>query len=125
MAVVQPTPSEPLSEPPLKRFEQLSRVLDTQIKAPGIPFRIGLDGILGLIPGVGDVVTGGMGAYAFLVARKHKLPWHIHARILKNLLVDTLVGAIPLVGDLFDFAFHAHRKNYDLLSRAIAKRSAP
>lgn len=107
----------------LEQFERLSRLLDTQVKAPGVPFRFGLDGILGLIPGVGDLVTSGMGAYALLVARHHKLPWHLHARILSNLLFDMLVGAIPLVGDLFDFAFHAHRKNYNLLARAIEKRS--
>lgn len=109
----------------LERFERFSRTLDTQFKVPGIPMRIGLDGALGLIPGVGDVITGGMGLYAISIARDFKLPWHVHARILKNLAVDTVVGAIPVVGDLFDFAFHAHRKNYVLLRRHINRKIVP
>ena len=107
----------------LERFERMSRTLDTQFKIPGIPFRVGLDGALGIIPGVGDVITGGMGLYAISIARKFDLPWHVHARILKNLAVDTVVGAIPIVGDLFDLAFHAHRKNYRLLARYVDRKA--
>ncbi len=107
----------------IERFERFSRTLDTQFKIPGIPIRVGLDGALGLIPGVGDVITGGMGLYAISIARDFKLPWHVHARIIKNLAIDTLVGAIPIVGDVFDFAFHAHRKNYVLLRRHIDRKS--
>ena len=106
----------------LAQFERLSHRLDTQFRVPGVPPRIGLDGILGLIPGVGDLITGGMGLYALSIARSYRLPWHVHARIFINVAVDTVVGAIPVVGDLFDFAFHAHRKNYRMIARHVARQ---
>ena len=104
-------------------FARMSHILDRQFAVPGIPFRFGLDGIIGLIPVVGDVVTGAMGMYALKIASDHKLPWHVRWRILWNLGVDVVIGAIPLVGDIFDFAHHAHAKNRRLLERHIAKRA--
>lgn len=104
-------------------FARLSHLLDRQFSLPGVPFRFGLDGVVGLIPVVGDAVTGLMGLYALKIASDYKLPWHVHGRILWNVGVDTVIGAIPLVGDLFDFAFHAHAKNRRILERHIAKRA--
>lgn len=129
---MRPYPSEPLSASPglnaaqadaLERFARLSHLLDRQFSLPGVPFRFGLDGVVGLIPVVGDAVTGLMGLYALKIASDHKLPWHVHGRILWNVGVDTVIGAIPLVGDLFDFAFHAHAKNRRILERHIARRA--
>lgn len=107
----------------LAAFGRLSHLLDRQFSLPGVPFRFGLDGIIGLIPVVGDVFTGLLGLYALKIAADHKLPWHVHWRIIWNLVVDAVVGAIPLVGDLFDFAHHAHAKNRRILERSIAKRA--
>lgn len=107
------------SKSSLGRLAYLSDKLDTQFSVPGIPFRFGLDGILGLVPGVGDIVTGGMGLYALKVAYDHEQPLHVHGRILGNLLIDSVIGSIPLLGDIFDFAFHSHRKNYKLLKRRL------
>ena len=105
-------------------FARMSQLLDRKFSLPGIPFRFGLDGVVGLIPVVGDAVTGLMGLYALKIASDHRLPWHVHTRIVWNVGVDTVIGAIPLVGDLFDFAFHAHAKNRRILERHISRRAA-
>ena len=104
-------------------FTRMSHLLDRQFSVPGIPFRFGLDGVIGLIPVVGDVVTGVMGLYAMKIASDHKLPFHVRGRILWNIGVDVVIGAIPVVGDIFDFAHHAHAKNRRMLERHIAKRA--
>lgn len=109
--------------PGLAGFERLSRLLDTQFALPGVPFRFGLDGLVGLIPGVGDAVTGLMGLYALQIAERARLPMAARAKMIWNIGVDVLVGSIPLVGDLFDFAFHAHRKNWRILKRHLDARS--
>jgi hypothetical protein len=75
-----------------------------------------LDPILGLlVPGAGDIVTGATGLYLVSLAVKMKLPAVVIARMLLNLAVDLIVGAVPLVGDLFDFAFRANVRNLALL----------
>lgn len=108
----------------LAGFQKLARLLDTRFRIPGVPFRFGLDGIIGLIPGVGDAITTGMGLYALSMAHKFKLPLGARAAMIWNLSVDFLVGTIPLVGDLFDFAFHAHAKNLRIIERHLEKRAA-
>jgi len=105
-------------------FARMSHLLDRQFSLPGVPLRFGLDGVVGLIPVVGDLVTGLMGLYALKIASDHKLPWHVHGRMLWNIGVDVVIGSIPLVGDLFDLAHHAHAKNRRMLERHIAKRAA-
>lgn len=119
-------PPEPdlAGEEAMAAFGRLSHLLDRQFSLPGVPFRFGLDGVVGLIPVVGDAVTGLMGLYALKIASDHKLPWHVHGRILWNVGVDSVIGAIPVIGDIFDFAFHAHAKNRRMLERHIARRAA-
>ncbi|MFN3314240.1 MAG: DUF4112 domain-containing protein [Hyphomonas sp.] len=106
----------------MARFSRLSHFLDAKFAVPGTSFRFGLDGIIGLIPVAGDVLMGVAGLYALKVASDYKLPWHVHWRILWNLLVDTVIGSIPVVGDIFDFVHKAHSKNRRILERSIAKR---
>jgi len=75
-----------------------------------------LDPLIGFVlPGAGDVAMTVVGLYAVWVAVRHRLPPIVVARMLRNLAIDLLVGAIPLLGDLFDFVWKAHRKNADLL----------
>lgn len=102
-------------EADLRRLERLTRWLDDAFVLPGTQFRFGLDPIFGLLPGVGDTATAAMTAYFILIARKHKAPLGLQVKVVGNLLLDWLVGAIPLVGDLFDFGFKANRRNLDLL----------
>lgn len=102
-------------------LEQLARLLDSQFAIPGTNWRFGLDSIIGLIPGVGDFLTTAMGGYIIYRARELGAPGWLIARMVGNLAVDGVVGAIPLVGDVFDFAFRANRKNVLMLLRHIEK----
>lgn len=92
----------------------LARLLDSAIPLPG-GFRIGLDGIIGLIPGVGDAITGLFSLLILQEAYKRRVPKMILVRMAINILIDTLVGAIPILGDIFDFFWKANTKNIQLL----------
>lgn len=105
-------------------IDKLAKLLDTQFRLPGTGFRFGLDTVIGLVPGVGDALTGGLGLYIVHRARQEGAPGHLVLRMVGNLLVDTVLGSIPLVGDIFDFAFKANRKNAQLLQRHFDKREA-
>jgi len=107
----------------MARFSKLSHFLDAKFALPGTSFRFGLDGIIGLIPVAGDIVMGVIGLYALKVAADYRLPWHVYWRILWNLAVDTVIGSIPVFGDIFDFVHKAHAKNRRILERSIAKRA--
>ena len=89
--------------------------MDESIKLPIVPFRIGLDSIVGLIPGAGDLVLGTMGTYALYVAWRLGAPGLVLASMLGNLAIDTHVGSIPLVGDVFDAGFKANTRNRRVL----------
>jgi hypothetical protein len=98
--------------------EALTRALDDMIRIPGTRIGIGLDGIVGaFLPGAGDAITG-VGAVALLVlALRQGVPTLIIARMVLNIAVDALLGTVPVVGDLFDFAWKANRKNLELVER--------
>jgi hypothetical protein len=88
---------------------------------PGTSWRFGLDAIIGLVPGAGDLIGALVGAYGIIVARQLGAPAAVQMRMLLNLAIDALVGAIPLLGDLFDFAFKAQVRNRVLLERWLVK----
>src|SRR5215207_1034330 len=104
----------------LKTLRTLARVMDDAVVIPGTRFRIGLDALIGLIPGVGDLAGGVTTAYALLVAQRLGAPPTVLFRIVWNVLVDTIFGSIPLLGDLFDAGFRANRRNAQLLERYVA-----
>ena len=104
-------------------IDRLARLLDSQFRIPGTGMRFGIDSIIGLVPGVGDVLSGGLGLYIVSRARREGAPWLLILRMLWNLLVDTLLGSIPIVGDLFDFGFQANLKNVKLLQGFLEKRN--
>ncbi len=99
------------------RYARLSGMLDNAFRVPGTRFRFGFDALMGLIPGFGDFVGAIFGAYGVLVARQMGAPLALQARMLANVGLDAAVGAIPLAGDLFDFAFKPHLRNLALLDR--------
>jgi hypothetical protein len=103
----------------LHRARQLAELLDAKFSVGGI--RFGFDAIVGLIPGVGDVVTLLAGLYPLYVAQKHGVGLPTRARMLGNLLLDAGVGAVPLLGDLFDVAFKANLKNLRILEKALER----
>jgi hypothetical protein len=103
-------------------IEKLVDWLDTRWRIPGLGWRFGLDTVIGLVPGVGDTITGALGLY--IIARSHQLgasPW-LMTRMGWNVLVDTVLGAIPLVGDLFDLANKSNTRNIRLLMRDLERR---
>ncbi len=102
----------------------LSRLLDDSFGIPGTRWRFGLDGLLGLIPGAGDAATAVLSAYIINEARKLGVRRGTLARMLGNLAVDVAVGAVPVIGDLFDVAFKANRRNMRLLVRELRKTGA-
>jgi hypothetical protein len=105
----------------LKRYSLIVNVLDQFFRVPGTRWRFGLDALLGLVPGAGDVATALVGTYGLVIAYQNGAPAAIQMRMLMNLLVDAVVGAIPLFGDLFDFAFKAHVRNQRLLQGWLEK----
>jgi hypothetical protein len=95
----------------------LARILDSAVGIPGTRFRVGLDAILGLIPGGGDVAAAALSGYIVLTAARRGVPRAVLARMLLNVLVDTAVGSVPVLGDLFDVAYKANMRNVELLER--------
>jgi hypothetical protein len=100
----------------LARLRGLARLLDSAIRLPG-GYRIGLDGIIGLIPGVGDAVTAAAAAYIVVQAAQMGATTSTLIRMMLNVLLEVLVGVVPVVGDLFDFAWKANNRNIELLER--------
>lgn len=99
----------------MQKVARLSKLMDKQFVVPGTNFRFGLDGILGLIPGVGDLSTFAVSCYLITLMAKNGASGYVLARMVLNVVIDTLIGSIPLVGDLFDFAFKANSKNIRLM----------
>jgi hypothetical protein len=98
-------------------LELLARWTDTVFRIPGLNIRFGLDAILGLIPGVGDLVTSAASLYILSAANRYNVPRITLARMATNILLDTLIGAIPVVGDLFDAFWKSNQRNVELLRR--------
>ena len=103
----------------LERLRRLGYLLDNSIAVPGTGYRIGLEALIGLVPGLGDLVGGGFSAWIVLQAARLGAPPSLLARMGWNLLVDVTVGAIPLLGDLFDAGYKANMRNIALLERHV------
>lgn len=115
-------PWSPRNEARLKRIHLLSRLLDEQFRIPGMTYRIGLDGLLGLIPGVGDAAGALLSAYILYEAMRLGASRTVLLRMVANIGIDTLVGAIPVVGDIFDVVWKANKKNTALLHAYLASQ---
>lgn len=99
----------------------LAKVLDTSIRIPGTSWSIGLDPLLGLIPGIGDVIANLIGTVILGIATRLQLPRIVLTRMSLNLLINGTVGAIPIVGDLFSVWFRSHARNAALLRTAALR----
>jgi hypothetical protein len=116
-----PTPPTPPTADPLARARVLARLLDSAAGVPGTGIRFGLDPVLGLIPGLGDVAGAALSGYLVLLGARLGAPRAVVARMVLNVGVDALVGAVPVLGDLFDVAWKANTRNLALLDRALAR----
>lgn len=106
----------------LERLDRLADLLDSRFGIPGTSFRFGLDGLLGLIPGVGDAATMLPALYLLWRARELGVPRPVLRRMAANVGIDAAVGAVPIVGDLFDVGFKANRRNIALIRRHFETR---
>jgi hypothetical protein len=103
----------------LRRARVLAKLLDAQFSVGG--FRFGLDALIGLVPGMGDVVMSAVALYPVYLVRKHKLSQRYARKMLVNVAIDFAGGTVPILGDLFDAYFKANLKNLALLERAVAE----
>jgi hypothetical protein len=101
----------------LKGMEWIARLMDSKFRIPGTNFRFGLDGLLGLIPGVGDLSTFAVSGYLVLLMARNGASGNVLARMILNIVVDAALGAIPVIGDLFDFVHKANVKNMKLMQQ--------
>lgn len=103
------------------KLDKLAWVLDSSIRVPGTSWRIGLDGLIGLVPGIGDLTTGALSGYIVVQAVQLGVAPIVVMRMLLNVLLETVIGVIPVVGDLFDFAFRANLRNVRLMQSYLER----
>ena len=106
----------------IARLEAVAKLLDIAFVLPGTNIRYGIDGLIGLIPVVGDIITTAISLWLVREARALGAPWYITARMLGNVAVDGVVGMVPLAGDAFDVMFRANMRNMRLLRRWLDKQ---
>lgn len=99
----------------LRSINGLAKLMDAQFRVPGTGFRFGLDGIIGLIPGAGDLSTFAVSGYMLWIMAQNGASGFVMARMVLNVLIDAVVGMIPFIGDLFDIAFKANMRNMRLM----------
>jgi hypothetical protein len=112
---------KPAQQKRVQRVRQLAKLLDEAILIPGTNKRIGLDPIIGLIPGGGDTLTMLMSAYIVVEAALLGLPASTLLRMVGNIVIDAFAGTIPVLGDLFDVVSKANTRNLKLLDAHLAE----
>jgi hypothetical protein len=107
----------------LARLDAVARLLDIAFILPGTNIRYGIDGIIGLIPVVGDLIATAFSLWLVREARALGAPWHITARMLGNVAIQGVVGAVPVAGDAFDVLFRANIRNVRMLRRWMDRQA--
>jgi Domain of unknown function (DUF4112) len=102
-----------------ENLDILSHLLDDFIKIPGTSIRFGLDGIVGVIPGIGDIIGGIASCIIIIAAWVRGVSYVTVARMVTNVAIEVVVGSIPVLGDMFDIAWRANRRNYALLVGSV------
>jgi hypothetical protein len=105
----------------LARLDALATFMDDAFFVPGTNIRIGTDALIGLVPGIGDLITTAIAGYIVMEARRIGAPKHVLLRMWGNVALDGLMGAVPFAGDVFDVAFRANRRNLALLRRHLER----
>lgn len=106
----------------MARFERLTHFLDDAFKVPGTNLRIGWDTLIGFVPGLGDMITATLSGYLIYEAKQLGASRWVLARMIGNVALDSLIGAIPLLGDVFDAFFKSNRRNSRLLKKHLNKQ---
>jgi hypothetical protein len=116
-----PVPATFDADERLRWVERVARLMDSQFQLPGTRFRFGLDPLLGLLPIVGDLSTTAVSVALLLTMLRHGASGAVVVRMALNILLDTVVGAIPIIGNVFDFAYKSNERNVALLRRHYAE----
>jgi len=105
----------------LDRIDLLARIFDTAFVLPGTNVRFGIEAVMRLVPGIGDAAASALSCYLLYEAHRLEVPSHVFARLVGNVAIEGIVGAIPLLGDLFDVGFRANRRNVAILREHFAR----
>ncbi|WP_114780724.1 DUF4112 domain-containing protein [Botryobacter ruber] len=105
----------------LKWVDHITRIMDNQFSVPGTTWRFGMDPILGLIPGVGDLASFAVSAMLILTMARHGASGKLVALMLLNVALDAVIGSIPVLGNIFDFAYKANSRNVKMLRSHYAE----
>lgn len=119
MTTIEPrqSPRVPAVDQRLARLRRLAWWLDEGVRVPGTSIRIGLDPILGLVPGLGDAAGALLGVSILVEAVRRGVPRATVIRVVGNIILDTVIGAVPVIGDVFDWVWKSNRRNLQLLER--------
>lgn len=120
--VIEPDEKLPADLVALRRFAFL---MDEAFAIPGTRIRVGLDALIGLVPGVGDIVGGMLSTWIIAGALRHRVPARIILRMVFNVAIDLIFGSIPVAGDVFDFLYEENMKNMRLLERYRDRQRPP
>lgn len=112
--LVTVTGSRPVQPLVRARLRRLAWLLDSSIRLPG-GYRVGMDGILGLVPGIGDLFAALLSSYIVAEAARLRVPGSVLLRMVSNIGLELVIGLVPVVGDLFDFVFKANERNVRLI----------
>ena len=120
--VIEPDEKLPADLVALRRFAYL---MDEAVRIPGTRIRMGIDALLGLVPGIGDAVGALLSTWIVVGALRHRVPARYIARMVLNILADVVGGAVPVAGDVFDFLFEENMMNMRLLEAHRDRRRPP
>lgn len=115
-------PGEVSREEALRRLDALATLMDSAFVIPGTGIRMGLDGLIGLVPVLGDLITTAISSYILMEARRLGASRLTLVRMATNIAVDGVIGAVPIAGDVFDVAFRANRRNMKILREHLARK---
>ncbi|MEO6612227.1 MAG: DUF4112 domain-containing protein [Chitinophagaceae bacterium] len=102
-------------QPGLRKFKALAKLMDSQFRIPGTTIRFGFDALIGLVPGAGDFASFLISCYMISIAMNNGASGFVLARMMVNIIIDALVGAVPILGDIFDVVFKANQRNLKLI----------
>jgi hypothetical protein len=120
--VVEPEEKLP---PDLIALRKFAYLMDQAFPVPGTNIRVGLDAVLGLIPGIGDVMGAMLSTWVIAGALRHRVPMRVILRMVLNISIDLIFGAIPVAGDVFDFLYEENMKNMRLLEKHRDRTRSP